>query len=98
MTSLTLVRAWFKVYESGRRRAVQEGRRNVHAMANGDCLGACEEDLVARMGMVEVAYNPFRNETFVERATGRPVEAALMLMLTRDGKVFACQPRTKSDA
>lgn len=92
MKSLTLVNAEFRVSQAGRKRAVNEGRRNVHAFAVGDVLGAAEPDLVPRMKLTPVSYNPFKGPSFYDKTTGDAVGGALMLVMTEQGSVFACQP------
>lgn len=98
MRSLTLVRVRFKVYQAGRKRALEKKSRNVHAFACGDALCPAEPELAKRMRMTQVSYNPFRRPelpaTFYAKPSGDAVAGALMLMLMEDGTVWACKPET----
>ena len=71
-----------KVNESGRQRVIREGRKNVHAFARGKlaATGGFETAHAARAlwgyQLTPVTYNPYRNASFVERRTQRPVTEA----------------------
>ena len=62
----------FKVSEAGRSRAILEGRRNVHAFADGYVVHDGTPDLQISQ---EITYNPFRDTSFVD-LSGIPVQWA----------------------
>jgi len=79
----------FKVRQGGRMRVIKEGKKNVHAFAEGwypsvwispkwyDDEGRC------------VTYNPYKNDTFVYKDTGEPVGQEIRkiwLTTTAEGK------------
>lgn len=75
----------FKVSLAGKKRAMETGRRNVHAYAYGT-LGSWvdifpKED-IPLFGSVQVRYNPFRDYTFVSEhlETVREAEEVLFSM------------------
>lgn len=87
--SMTLFAATFRVRPGGRRRCVQEHRRNVHAFACGLDMGCAEPDLVESLGMLQVTYNPYREDHFIVRSTGEHIKEARWVMLLADGTVWA---------
>lgn len=95
--------ARFIVSEAGRdyvrrtrRNLVHAGVRGVYhtsraysrAMGQGDPY-ELHSDTITLPGWVEVSYNPHKNDTFIERATGRAVVGAERVTFTSDRKVFA---------
>ena len=73
------------VQPGGRRRAIAERKRNVHAFVRGE-IAEAEAEAAAEVTM-EVTYNPFRHETFVMRETGEPVVDAELVVL-KGGKAY----------
>lgn len=73
----------FVIQPGGQQRARREGRRNVHAYIAG--VIACPPPEPGR----QIAYNPFRHDTFVWRDGGEPVMRASMVVMTAGGKAFA---------
>jgi hypothetical protein len=86
----------FRVSEAGRQRVLREQRKNVHAGVVGeltnlvlhgaepdqawlDCLAQFEKDATA------VTYNPYANDSFVERVTGTCVHSARECVLRGKG-------------
>lgn len=74
-----------KVSEAGRRRAVREGRRNVHAFAIGT-------ETTARLAAVgpRITYNPFRAPHFHVAGTDVAAQIDGAALVTPEG-VFAAQ-------
>ena len=69
----------FRVRESGRQRALREGRRNVHAWAVGLLVESLHPEETGSLGEAharEVMYDPWRGATFVDRVSGAAVHAA----------------------
>lgn len=72
----------FKVYESGRQRAILHKQRNVHAFVIGDKTSRTP---VPISEMSKAYYNPFICETFVNVETGAPIHNAdAVYMLGKD--------------
>ena len=92
-----------KVSQAGRRRVLEEQRKNVHAGVEGTLeliglRGCPSKRYVVRGGdgpgesPVLVTYNPYKYETFVNKADEKPVLSAERAILDADGKsvwVFA---------
>lgn len=87
----------FKVNENGRQRVIREQKKYVHAFITTtdgyirDREGAIENsieywDLNSRQKR-EVSYNPFKNETFIFRDSGEPVEGSYPILI-ENNKVF----------
>ena len=79
----------FVVRQSGRKRVLAEGRKNVHAFVVGyrpNEITTEEWDDYYKVGYTwkDVTYNPYKNDTFVWKDTGDPVseEAITMVKLT----------------
>lgn len=73
--SVTLLDVVFRVQQAGRRRAVRDGQRNVHAYAQGTIAGRPVSDGIL------VTYDPFGAGRF-ETAEGEPVERCERLTIT----------------
>jgi hypothetical protein len=73
-----------KVREGGRQRAINEGRRNVHAFLTCIYSGECEMDIAQ---MSELYYNPFTLDSFINKDTGEKVEY-VDLAYFQDGKCY----------
>jgi hypothetical protein len=86
---VTLLDATFVVRESGRKRALREGVRNVHAWVSGAMLPRTRK--VACTSMIEVSYRPKEVPWFF-RADHKPnlyprVKNARIVVLTKSGVV-----------
>jgi len=62
-TSLTLKGCTFKVSETGRKRVVREGRKNVHAGIQGLLISV--EECCIGAGKPAIKYNPYKNKSFM---------------------------------
>lgn len=62
-TSLTLKECTFKVSETGRKRVVREGRKNVHAGVQGLLISVGDDLFEA--GKPAIKYNPYKNKSFM---------------------------------
>jgi hypothetical protein len=74
----------FRVSEAGRQRVIRDGCKNVHAWGEGILLGEIDEEIIAP---INLAYNPYRNETFLERGTDHIIESCQFLVV-RENQVF----------
>lgn len=75
----------FRVSDSGRRRVLKTGQKNVHAVVKGEIL---KGGIGASMrGWKRVTYNPFKYESFVTSSDGMPIYGAQdVMMAIRSGK------------
>ena len=85
---VVIVDAVFNVRAGGQARVRKEHRRNVHEFVEG-CLLSVAKDALSDLDdqWIEVPYNPFYTDTFIEKATGRTVLAAKQAVL-QNGSVF----------
>lgn len=69
--AINLVKAQFIVREAGRQRVLREQQKNVHAFVRGYITQAslASADRQAK-------YNPYKNDKFVDKQTGQPIESA----------------------
>jgi len=80
------VRLWdcaFQVNAKGRQKVLDEQRKNVHA----GIKGYIDNDQQVPSG-VEVTYNPYKYDSFVDKATELPIYSSLFTTLTKN-KVVA---------
>ncbi len=84
----------FRVSEASRKRAVREGRRNVHAymVCDNEPIGLHWKDEtlekhISENDMKPIYYHPLETETFVIAGTSTPVTEAEHIVAT-DEKVF----------
>ena len=80
------VRMWdcaFQVNAKGRQKVLDEQRKNVHA----GIKGYIDNDQQVPSG-VEVTYNPYKYNSFVDKATELPIYSSLFTTLTKN-KVVA---------
>ena len=74
----------FHLNEAGRQRVIAQRQKNVHAWATGELVGESCPGLEAP---IDLAYNPYRDRTFVERQTLKPLgQCAYLLIL--DNRVY----------
>lgn len=73
-----LTNAKFVVQPGGRRRVLDENRKNVHAFVRGELYDTTgQKDYgVDFCDMTEVYYNPYMFDSFVNRKTSKAVESA----------------------
>lgn len=83
-TSLLMENVKFHIYENGRQKVIDRKRKNVHAWAEG-VITAPSAD--AAETPIDVAYNPYFNDTFVKRHTNVPIKTAKYLAV-RSNRVF----------
>ncbi len=89
----------FKVGDGGRKRVIREGRKNVHAFAEGELIGVAGVEWKDKPhaltlsllkptgnGAAMVTYDPYKNDTFVSE--GREVRWASWAVFDK-GKVYA---------
>ena len=89
---ILLTNVKFLVSEKGRQRVLQEGKKNVHAFAEGDWVrrgGAFGTDANGKKEFpIKVKYNPYEDTSFVT-SDGSKVECAWGVLLNERG-VSAC--------
>lgn len=68
--TLTLNNVTFTVSEKGRQRVLKEKVKNVHAGVVGDYVSS---DIISLKGCLEITYNPYLYDSFVNKATGDKV-------------------------
>ena len=86
--SVRIDNAVFNVRAGGQARARKEKRRNVHAFVEGTLSKVLKgEKALLSSEWVEVTYNPFHTDTFIEKTTGRAVVSADIAIL-QTGSVF----------
>ena len=78
--------AQFVVRPAGRAKVLAEGRKNVHAFVRGTLVEAPD---VLPEGAVEAYYNPYRFDSFVDRATEEPLVSAELVVLDVVDGVYA---------
>lgn len=66
--NLDLYDVTFTVQPKGRQRVLTEGRKNVHAFVRGVASAGLPHDT-----LTTVTYNPYRDTSFVDVSSGRPV-------------------------
>lgn len=82
----------FRVRESGRKRMLDRGRRNVHAYAVGRLIDYVHPEDNRELGKLDgrgVFYNPYRFSSFVDRETRNPVIAADFAHFDESGVVYS---------
>lgn len=72
----------FVVQPSGRKRVLEEERKNVHAFVRGI---RCDDFRPLIDFPTQVTYNPYDYASFVERADGTPVETATHAVVSTNG-------------
>lgn len=69
---------------NGRHRVREEKTKNVHAWLNGIYTGECEMDI---LDMVELYYDPYTLDTFINKETGEPIHSVDLVYFS-DGKAW----------
>ena len=77
-----LTDAKFKVSKAGRKRVLREKRKNVHAGVEGIMVDPFDVHK-----QVEVTYNPYKYESFVQKSGLEPVVVASKVYM-KDKRVF----------
>ena len=78
VSMISLQDATFHVQPAGRRRVIEEKRKNVHAYVSGERVAVASYD-----GSSErITYNPYKNKTFVSVETGLPVHKKDIVTIT----------------
>ena len=80
----------FVVQPAGRKRVLEEKRKNVHAFVRGNLLEnpwwfAHRETLAQDRDMTKVSYNPYKADHFIREDTGAPVYEAGMVVIAPHG-------------
>jgi len=76
----------FVVRPAGRAKVLKEKRKNVHAFVRGDLTWVGVYNKVGRIA----TYNPYKNSSFVMKASGKPVSEARTATIYSNGNVY-CQ-------
>ena len=87
-----LVDVEFRVRDSGRERALRDGRRNIHAYAIGRLVAHLHPDAAGELGARharEVFYDPWRCERFTDRDSGAWVLGAEDVLFDEGGVTYA---------
>ena len=98
VTEIAISRPILRVGPKGNQRVRDEGRKNVHAYIQGrECYNAEEErweyigpdcNYVNDPNTVTVAYNPYKNDTFIRKDTGESLTKAKVV-------IFGCGEMSK---
>ncbi len=84
----------FLVRESGRKRMLHNGRRNVHAYAVGtlvDYVHPAESRDLGKLSGRGVFYDPYKFSSFVDDETKYPITAAEFAQFDESGVIYSCQ-------
>lgn len=82
----------FVVQPAGRAKVLQTRQKNVHAFVRGECLGfseGCLRDFVGWEQWARASYNPYKMDTFHNKATLDPLTEAQYAVVTTDGVFYA---------
>ena len=74
ITDFLAVNAVFKVSELGRQRVIKDKRKNVHAYIACDYYSTLP--CTSREILREITYNPYKGNTFINKADNTPVYCA----------------------
>ena len=67
----------FEVSQAGRKRVLKDKVKNVHAFVVGREINR----EIDKSQLVEATYNPYKYESFVIKATGKPIASAKLALL-----------------
>lgn len=84
LTNFAIENCEFKVSQAGRARVLANKRKNVHA----GIVGTRTTKRLSKSGLVQVYYNPYKTDSFINIKTGKPVLKAKYVVFSEDG-VFA---------
>lgn len=82
----------FLVRETGRKRMLVRGRRNIHAYAIGQLVDYVHPEDSRDLGKMEgrgVFYNPYRFTSFVDKETRVPITSADFVHFDESGVVYS---------
>jgi hypothetical protein len=87
-TFVALSNPTFNVAKAGQAKVRAEGRKNVHATLSGNLMTDNDLDSLPHGDNAEFAtYNPYKNDTFVDKFSGEPVlNARFAQLIVVDGK------------
>ena len=80
--SFLLVSARLTVGQAARKRVLAENKKNLHAFLHGELYEDCTR--ASEHAWVGVTYNPRRDETWVRRKDGTPIDSAEILLCSVD--------------
>lgn len=83
-TEAIVANVTFHVSEAGRQRVIRDRCKNVHAWGQGVLIGAIDPSIEAPIAL---KYNPYTDETFVQRFTQQPITGCQYLVV-RENLVF----------
>lgn len=81
----------FLVRESGRRRMLEKGSRNVHAYAVGTLVDYVHPKDSRELGKLDgrgIFYNPYKFSSFVDDETETPIKSAEFAQFDESGVVY----------
>lgn len=88
-SQVVLTGTQYKVSQKGRERVLREKRKNVHAYVigtfDGVMTGYKTEEDIASQYLREGYYNPYKTETFIDKATGSKLEKSSITVMGRNG-------------
>lgn len=79
----------FVVRQSGRKRVLREGKKNVHAFVRGDA--PISRPYPSHEKLDTITYNPYKYASFVDKHTEEPVYKASRAWLTVTDKIPTIQ-------
>lgn len=83
----------FVVQPAGREKVRREKRKTVHAFVRGTRIYESREMPNCKLGATQVTYNPYHNDTFMERGTCNPIyhaDVVVMGMWKTGGPPVVC--------
>ena len=83
---LLLSNATFTVSEAGRRKAIETGKRNVHAFVRGTLLNV--NTAPHWPDFIPITYNPFRSSRFVNAETYEPMSQRRAWVIARGTRMY----------
>lgn len=82
VTEIALTDCVFKVSQAGRRRVLRKKQKNVHAGVQGNWNILNNKKITES---VQVTYNPYITETFIEKETKSVISFASNVFISNDG-------------
>jgi hypothetical protein len=79
VNEITISNPTFVVQPAGRRKVIEQQRKNVHAFVRGECV---IDSAVDSFTPVEVTYNPYKYDSFVSKQDETPIGRASVATLT----------------
>lgn len=95
----------YKVSQAGRKRVLEQRRKNVHAGVQGNLIWYMHDKEPKELGLffswfvqitgevkdaatVEVTYDPYKYETFINLETNKPIMNSCFAYFEDDGKLY----------